>query len=503
LGRLADGSRLSVVDYSPSLDARLNPKPLPAGGGGAPALHFTIATAMMNQHLESWLLVDDPEHDRFSMGLANIELKRGRANSPATTAAASPPSSGTADPGTLIDLEESIFAFSKAAGEQIGKVGKGGSTGAGVKLESPLNGNKGRVIISLGQKEFPFDVAENLGRETKIGNTAFTLRIDNYWPDFRIEDGKPNSVSDQPNNPAVLITIHGKGVPVAASSPGAHGTGKELTTNGGPPTMPAAGEEAPNRLTLFVGDDGAITYELVSRKNGKSSGTLELDKPLTTGWADWQLKVDKTMPNAQRWIDFQPLQANPGAATKDMPDGVRIQVEQNGNKIEQWVPAGWQINVPTKPNEVMVAYGFRQLPLPIGLELMNFEVKRNEGIDSPAGFKSTLRVSTADGDSATGSCWMNNPFSFPSDWWRPWTGLTYKISQASWNPDNLDQSSVQILRDPGWLLKWVGSLLVVAGVFMMFYLKPYRKQTVGEPITASTPKPQKGKTAERLEPAVR
>jgi hypothetical protein len=87
---------------------------------------------------------------------------------------------------------------------------------------------------------------------------------------------------------------------------------------------------------------------------------------------------------------------------------------------------------------------------------------------------------------------MNNPFSYPGVWWRTWTGLTYKISQASWNPENLGQSTVQILRDPGWLLKWIGSLLVVIGVFMMFYLQPYRKQTEGEPITAA---PVKKKTS--------
>jgi hypothetical protein len=100
---------------------------------------------------------------------------------------------------------------------------------------------------------------------------------------------------------------------------------------------------------------------------------------------------------------------------------------------------------------------------------------------------------------------MNNPFSFPAHWWRPWTGLTYKMSQASWNPDNLNQSTVQILRDPGWLLKWIGSLLVVIGVFMMFYLRPYRKQTVGEPINRCRhPSLQKrGKPHGRLEPAVR
>jgi predicted PurR-regulated permease PerM len=136
----------------------------------------------------------------------------------------------------------------------------------------------------------------------------------------------------------------------------------------------------------------------------------------------------------------------------------------------------------------MVAYGWKTVSLPIGLELLNFEVKRNEGTDSPAGFKSTLRVVTADEESATGSCWMNHPFSYPGSWWRTWTGLTYKISQASWNPENLGQSTVQILRDPGWFLKWIGSLLVVIGVFMMFYLQPYRKQTEGEPITPSTQK---------------
>jgi hypothetical protein len=59
------------------------------------------------------------------------------------------------------------------------------------------------------------------------------------------------------------------------------------------------------------------------------------------------------------------------------------------------------------------------------------------------------------------------------------------------------------LRDPGWLLKWIGSLLVVIGVFMMFYLQPYRKQTEGEPITPTSPKPRKQKRPASVEsPAV-
>jgi hypothetical protein len=477
LGRLASGARLQIVDYAPAIEAKLNPKPLKEGG--APALHFTISTAMMNQHLESWLLADDPQHGKFSMGLANVELKRGA------------PSSNTNAKNEDVDLDESIFAFSKAPEEQIGHVNKGGSPGAKVRLEQPSRSrgrNAGRVVVSLAGKETTFDVAENLGREVQIGDSPFMLKIDNYWPDFRIENGKPSSLSDQPNNPAVLVTIRGKGIPAASSqNVNPHG-GTEMPTTGGPPTMPGLDEQAPNQLTLFIGDDGATSYELVSRKAGKSSGKIDMNQPLVTGWADWQLKIDNVMPHAEQWMDFTPAKSDGAPAmAKDLPDAVRIRVEQNGNTIEQWVPAGWQISVPTSPNETQIAFGFRQLALPIALELLDFEVKRNEGSDSPAGFKSMLRVTTSTGETATGSCWMNHPFSYPADWWRAWTGLTYKMSQASWNPENLGQSTVQILRDPGWFLKWIGSLLVVIGVFMMFYLQPYRKQTEGEPIRLPEP----------------
>src|SRR5919197_1998075 len=131
LGLLASGARLSIVDYAPAIEGKLNPKPL--NDGGAPALHFTIATAMMNQHLDSWLLADDPQNGNFSMGLANIELKRGTApeSRPERSEAkstkpdevgsqVSPRDSST--PLGMTELEESIFAFSKAPDEQIGRV---------------------------------------------------------------------------------------------------------------------------------------------------------------------------------------------------------------------------------------------------------------------------------------------------------------------------------------------------------------------------------------------
>ncbi|MEN3370160.1 MAG: hypothetical protein V7609_2303 [Verrucomicrobiota bacterium] len=480
LGLLAGGSRLSIVDYAPSIEGKLNPKPL--DDGGAPALHFTIATALMGQRLENWLMADDHQHSSFNMGLATIELKRGVA--PSTGDAPAPSSSAA---GGEVEIEETIFAFAKAPEEQIARAIKGGNTGAKVQLSQPENGNKGSVVVNLAGKTWTFDVAQNLGKDAAMDGSAFTLRIDNYWADFRIDNGKPTSVSDQPNNPAVVVTLRGKGVPITAAV-NAHGDDKP----GVAPNMPADGTSALNHLTLFIANDGSVTYDLASRKLGHSTGKLELNKPITTGWADWQFTLDRIMPHAQEWMDFSPVTAAP--AGPELPDGVRVRLQQGEKISEQWIPAGWQISVPVSAGDVQVAYGWQQIPLPIALELMEFEVQRNEGSDSPAGFKSTVRVTSAEGHTATGQCWMNNPFSYPGESWRTWTGLTYKMSQASWNPDNLGQSTIQILRDPGWLLKWVGSLLVVTGIFMLFYLKGFRRPSAPVSSTAAAPprvKPEK------------
>src|SRR5207302_9286061 len=113
--------------------------------------------------------------------------------------------------------------------------------------------------------------------------------------------------------------------------------------------------------------------------------------------------VDKTLPHAMQWMDFRPAKSETttsASVTAGLRSGVRVRVEQNGETLEQWVPAGWQVTVPTSPKETMIAYGWKTLPLPIGLELLDFEVKRNEGRDSPVVFKSNLCVTTSEGQMA-------------------------------------------------------------------------------------------------------
>lgn len=74
---------------------------------------------------------------------------------------------------------------------------------------------------------------------------------------------------------------------------------------------------------------------------------------------------------------------------------------------------------------------------------------------------------------------MNRPTTFPITWYGPFTGVNYKFSQASHHitddPETSDPtySGVQILRDPGWLLKWIGCITIVLGMATMFWFIPY------------------------------
>ena len=96
----------------------------------------------------------------------------------------------------------------------------------------------------------------------------------------------------------------------------------------------------------------------------------------------------------------------------------------------------------------------------------------------------------------THKIYMNYPTTYPSVWYGPWLGTTYKFSQADHNPDDPNYSGVQVLRDPGWMPKWVGCLMICFGIFTMFYLKPYFHRRPEAAVAKAAVNESKGAAAE-------
>jgi len=240
------------------------------------------------------------------------------------------------------------------------------------------------------------------------------------------------------------------------------GPGEEIPAHGGA-----------NRAIVRVGADRGLSAELFSGERRLAGAPMTAGQPLATGWNDWTIEAVRVLPAANAGFRFAPIPAGEAAPPgQPLLEGVLVRVTRGDAKIEQWVAAGWRVGFPTGTFPIDVSYGWEVYRMPFGLVLDGFVVERNEGTDDPASFRSNLAMVLPDGvRAATGSCSMNQPANYPDTWWRSMTGLTYKISQASWNPNDLSQSSVQILRDPGWLGKWTGSLVFVSGLVLLFVFR--------------------------------
>lgn len=237
---------------------------------------------------------------------------------------------------------------------------------------------------------------------------------------------------------------------------------------------PARASGASNRAVIEVQPDGKLLANLYSGNQPTAQNVaLPAGQPISTGWNDWTMEAVQILPSAAAGFRFDPLpkgqSAPPGQA---LLDGILVRASRGEDTVEQWVGAGWRVSLPTGAFPIDISYGWEVARLPFGLVLENFTVERNEGTDEPASFRSDLAMVLPDGTvDGTGSCSMNQPANYPNALWRSLTGLTYKISQASWNPNDLNQSSVQILRDPGWLGKWVGSLILCTGLVLLFVFR--------------------------------
>ncbi|MEM9977346.1 MAG: cytochrome c biogenesis protein ResB, partial [Cyanobacteria bacterium P01_D01_bin.2] len=140
-----------------------------------------------------------------------------------------------------------------------------------------------------------------------------------------------------------------------------------------------------------------------------------------------------------------------------------------------WVPWGEPTTLGTTTGDWYVAFSPKLLQLPFALKLNDFIVERNEGSESVAMWTSLVTLMEPHaGELSDRRVWMNHP-----TWFQGW-----KIAQASWNPGDLAQSTLQVKREPWWVtgLTWLGSLMVTVGVAIMFYGRSVAKKLkfVGE-----------------------
>ena len=337
----------------------------------------------------------------------------------------------------------------------------------------------GELAIARASQKRIVDVKANKSKIVRVRNTK--IAITGFYPDFRLDrDKQPATASENFNNPAITLEV---------SSP----QGKERWFVFGkadfPPVRTLLSGESIENLSLsyqvqppevkdyfrvITTTDNQLYYAAKSSTQFKS-GTLTPGQTVTPGWADFEITLEEYLPYAQ-------LQRKIVAATDKQVQGAPALLVKTQSGQETWLPWGEASAIQDGDREIYAAFSPKLFQIPFGIKLEDFIVDRNEGSESVAMWTSKIRIEDSTNNNVEQrKVWMNHP-----TWYKGW-----KIAQASWNPGDLQQSTLQVKREPAWVtaLTWIGSALVILGIAVMFYApaltRKFRRQSAEKLVIAT------------------
>ncbi|MEM9805185.1 MAG: cytochrome c biogenesis protein ResB [Cyanobacteria bacterium P01_D01_bin.56] len=387
-----------------------------------PAVRLSLSSQRMGQTLERWLASAPASYDRMDIGPAELQIVQ-------------------------VSSEKALNnALRQPSQEELGGVW-------------------GTLQISGLAK--PVDVKANLNKEIHLDDV--TLAVRGFWPDFRLDgNGQPETATQQLRNPAVQLEFsmgdmverwfifgNPEFSPIRTQVSGNIPLDIDVRYDISPDV------QADAFFKVIVDTSDQLYYAAKSSK-GFKSGFLAIGQPVTPGWADFEITLEEYVPRARVERNIFPL---PEGAEGGEP-ALQVAVADG---TTTWVPWGEPTTVEAGDQSWYVAFSPKLMRLPFALKLNDFIVERNEGSESVAMWTSLVTLmDPATGDLSDRRVWMNHP-----TWFRGW-----KIAQASWNPGDLAQSTLQVKREPWWVtgLTWLGSLMVTLGVAVMFYGRSVAKK---------------------------
>ncbi len=353
------------------------------------------------------------------------------------------------------------------------------------KMSEPIESSekKGYVVVQHGGKEFRVDIDEGLRGWRPIGTAGIALHIERYLPYAIVQKNELVNKGDKPVNPTVQILLrNAEGAEekhtLFANFPDfatLHRKSKKSNEVEFPVQlrMVAANPQAKPavRGRLFFAqtpDDKTLRYRITgSESRLLGEGNVEVGKAVATGWMDLKFKVLEWFPAAiQKEL---PHYVENLTGSENFPAAIRLQVRQRGVASQadsRWLVEGASTGVSV--GDRILEAGFRRdrISLPFKIQLEKFNMGTDPGTTKAATYESKVSVVDAGNPNPpSGVISMNEPLEYGG----------YTFYQASYQMrDGQPPISVfSVNFDPGRWVKYLGSLTMVLGILLMFYLNPH------------------------------
>jgi len=341
-------------------------------------------------------------------------------------------------------------------------------------------GKSGTLAVHYEGRRYLVPVEENLQKRFPVGETGIEVEIVGYYPDSRPSPkGGFISRSDEPKNPLLELKVYFPGE-AEPTSQIALARRPLLNMDGVrgkicpvrfwyhhanvPPTAGADFVQTPEgKLYCRATINGAYVEPVAVAEGG--------DVPLG---GQFSISVVRHLARAREEVRFRPVQPPPGA--RQVPEAaVLVEVTAEDLRREVWLQRQdprWALQtIMIGRGPVMVSFDYQKLPLGYTLRLNDFQRDLNPGRAGNAAFASRVQlIDESQEIDQQREISMNEPLSHGK--------FTFYQSSFQDAGHGVEASVLTAAYDPGRSLKYLGSLMICAGIFVMFYLRSYMFKSV-------------------------
>jgi hypothetical protein len=367
-------------------------------------------------------------------------------------------------------------------------------------------GESGVLSIHYQGQRLTVAVDEHVGKHVPVGDDGAKVEIVEY-----IANAKPSpgggfvSRGDVPKNPLLELKIHlpGEKEPIRQVAFGlrpllnldaVHGRVCPVKFWYHHPAVEAAAG-----VRFLQTPDGKLYCRAVV--SGQCQPPREVQQgdriPLSSPFA---VRVSKYLPRARREVSF--VSAPPAdEGGQKLEAAALVEVDIDGRKQQFWLrrndPLYGQEWIMTPRGPVKVSFEYDHIPLDFSLTLVDFKRDFNPGGMGAAAFASQVRlVDPAREIDEEREISMNSPLVNGK--------FTFYQSSFHETGHGKEASVFTAAYDPGRLMKYLGSLMICGGIFIMFYMRSYMFQRIPSFRGRRRKQPQVGTTAAvEEEPVVR
>ncbi|MFA5059317.1 MAG: cytochrome c biogenesis protein ResB [Candidatus Omnitrophota bacterium] len=217
-------------------------------------------------------------------------------------------------------------------------------------------------------------------------------------------------------------------------------------------------------LNFFIDPDGKFQYQSMSAQEIIKKGAVHSGETIELGWADMLARVEKLYTHALVSHEITAVDV-PGEGAL----AAKVVINhQNGNS-PIWVLEGEEKKISVGQNDLFVSIIPAQKQVPFSLTLKDFRKVDYPGTNRPASFESDVTVEDQQENiRLEKTIAMNQPFDYRG----------FRIFQSSFmqNPNEKEGSVFTIAKNPGISLIYTSSIIIFAGAFLQFYVKPFSRR---------------------------